>query len=247
MVNKQNLIRLVIYPVVGILSFVVSKRFFPTSKDYNERIKPKSGLPDNIIIQDPLDTRGGWLDTRRFFERFLENDARYFLMGTLGMCCFALGDRYSQILQEILRDASPAIAGLPIPLARRLLEGFNLLNPRELLAALKDGLMSKDLTMEEKLSLIRKTLHALIIAANTGQIRQKLLLIALLIIISTLFAYGPLFTGSLLVFQDIFTKHGFKRGTVHYIYSIYKEYNAPITKELFDLIEEVGLISELAN
>lgn len=247
-------IRWILYPVIGIGSYFFAKRFLPTEEDRKERLdkRLKPPIEDPLypeIIKDPLhpDIRGGFLDPEKFFIKFFQNNAKYILIAVFSTAGIAIGDRWSTALNEIIKEASPAIAALPVPLAKRLLEGLGGLNSREILSVLKEGLMSKELTLDEKLSLLKKSIVGLIISAKSNGMKQKLILTVLIIICSVTLANGPLFGGAILVFQDLFTKMGFKKATVDYIISIYQDYNAPIPKELADLIKKVSSESVPSN
>lgn len=244
---KRNFFsRAILYPTIGILTYLISKSFFPTEAEKAERERLKNFpkiIQDPIHINpEPIDIRGGF-QSKEFFQKLFENNFKHIFMSVLAICGVAVGDRFRLVLTEIFKGASPAITALPLPFARRLLEGLYNLNPSEILGTLKQGLLSKELTLEEKLKLLKQSLHALIISAKTIRLRRSLLLTALMLLVGTVLTSGPLFGGAMLVFQDIFTKAVLKRGTVDFILSIYREYNAPIPSELYELMEEVSLIN----
>ena len=239
--------RIIIYPVFSIATYLCLKYFFPTEEDKAERERLKN-FPK--IIQDPvnvdpknfLDLRGGFFKPKNFLAKIFENDSKYVLGAVTALCGLAVADRYRQVLAELLKTANPVFAALPVPLARRLLEGFAAIDPKTILSILKEGLLSNELTLEEKLNLLKKSLHALIIAASTDRMRRSLLITAFIVVLGTTLASGPLLGGALLVFQDLFTRLGFKRGTIEFIISIYNDYNAPFPEELVNLGQEIGVL-----
>lgn len=240
--------RAVIYPAVGILTYLISKTFFPTEaeKEERERLKdlPIIKDPDPLTIKDPdpLDIKGGFLP-KNFLRKVFENNSKHLMWATFAIFSVIVGDRCLAAMGQLVIGASPALMALPAPLARRLLEGLYNKNPKEILGTLKEGFLSTELTVDEKLQLLKHSLHSLIISAQTVRTRRALLISALFIVIGTAFANGPVFASIPLVLQDFFTVAGFKRATVKFVVSIYQEYNAPMPLELYELMKDVGLVN----
>ena len=240
--QKTTIMRVLRYTIAGIVGYFGTKYFFPTKEDKEKReIKRLPKVPG--IIQDPLnpvDIRGGFGPRDNFFEKFFSNDRKYLLGAISAISLLMVGDRYKVVVGEILTEASPAIAALPVPLIKDLLNGLATLDAKELLKILRTGLTSNELSVEEKLSLVKKTFVGLVLSARAAGWQQKLLFSTLLGVLAIIAANGSLLAGGMVVFQDLFTRIGFKRATAEFIVDIYREYNAPIPKELYDLLTSVG-------
>jgi hypothetical protein len=236
--------RIILYPLIGVVGFYLTKYFFPTKEDSEKPTKLKELEKDfkkDLGIKDLPDLRGGFL-IKDSLSKIVETDnVKYVLGGVLAICSLAVTDRFQAVLKRLLEDASPVFVALPMPIARRLLEGFGGLDSHEILKVLKEGLVSNQLTVSEKLILIKKSVYALILSANTPIMKRNFLITALLLIAGIKLTEGGLLVGAIGVFQGIFTRQGLKRGITEFIVSIYREYNTPFPEDLTKLIEEVGI------
>ena len=244
--RKSTLIRVIGYPLAALIGYYGTKYFFPTKEDklLREQEKARKEIEKNIR-KDPKvfpDVPPGGFSPpdEPWITRFFANERKYLIGSLATLCAAAIATRFHGAISEILREALPAINALPIPLAKKLLLGLDKMSFKEIYSTLKTGLMSNELTIAEKLSLVKKSMIHLIISARTAGTGKMLLISGILTLLSLTMANGAIFAGSLAIFQDIFSKIGFQRATVEYIVDIYKEYNAPIPEELAKLLITVG-------
>lgn len=248
--KKSTILKIVIYPLAGLVGYFGTKYFFPTKEDQllREQEKARKKIEDHIIkdpkvLPDPVDIvpSGGFTPPDDpWITRFLANERKYVIGGVATVCAVAITTRFHAAIAEILKEALPAINALPIPLAKKLLLGLDKMSFKQIYDTLKTGLTSNELTISQKLSLVKKSLIHLIISARTANTSKVLVVSGILTLLSLTLANGALFAGALAIVQDIFSKAGFQRATVEYIVDIYKEYNAPIPLELAELIQKVG-------
>ena len=248
----QKIVRSLVYIGTALSGYFLTKCFFPTPEDQMRREANKNPQKkDPEIIKDPEPVNPNLIDPgiRGGFSplpyglitRFIQmlSDNRYLLMGLVSLCGVAVADRYRLVWAEILVGASPALTGLPSPLIKQLLHGFAKPDVREMLSCLKQGLTSKELSIDEKLALLKRTIGGIFVLIQETSAKRKLLLSILLFLASIGFNQVGLFGGGLICLQDILTKAGIRKASVDYIISIYQEYNAPIPKELFDVVSKV--------
>ena len=244
--RKSTLIRVIGYPLAALIGYYGTKYFFPTKEDklLREQEKARKEIEKNIR-KDPKvfpDVPPGGFSPpdEPWITSFFANERKYLIGSLATLCAAAIATRFHGTISEILREALPAINALPIPLAKKLLLGLDKMSFKEIYSTLKTGLMSNELTIAEKLSLVKKSMIHLIISARTAGTGKMLLISGILTLLSLTMANGAIFGGAFAIAQDIFSKAGFQRGTVEYIVDIYKEYNAPIPEDLSRLITKVG-------
>ena len=236
-----NFIRkLIIYILSGLIPYFLVRKFWP-----EEDSELKDLLKDIESNEDPIDPlkdlnnpRGGaWVPTAKEIIKEISRD-KAAKAALIGLAITMAGVELSDKLRVIIKEASPALVTMPV--AKGLLEGFGTLSTREAFNGLRKVLTNPNLSIEEKLELSKHFINAILVAAGSVSGR-KLVGTIFFLIIYLVGRNTPLFGALVLYLRELLGSIGIDKGTVNYIISVYKEYNAPFPPELIDLMEKTGV------
>ena len=253
MVWSRKATMIILYPLAGLIGYFGTKYFFPTEEDriLREQEKARKKIEDHIIkdpkvLPDPVDIvpSGGFTPPPDSWNvwclKFFGNERKYILGGVASFCALAVTARFQGVLAQVVTEALPAINALPLPLAKKLLLGIEKMKLKQILKTLRTGLMSNELSAQEKIGLVKKSLMHLFLSTQNAGAGKVLILFGISAVLSITMANGAILGGALVFLQDIVSEVGLKRQTIEYIVDIYKEYNAPITQDLAKLLKEIG-------